>query len=252
MKKTVAGIDIPDSAMARAATEQIRGIESELMFHHALRSFLFGALTGYRRKLRFDPELLYVSALFHNVGLHVSHPHAPYRFEVDGANAAREFLRQHAAAQSSIAEVWEAIALHTTPGIPEHMTPLVALVCAGVQMDVRGAGYSEFTVQQREEIVRAYPRESDFKENYRSLRAWYGASRRDDFRHRECRRFGSMGSQLSPLEFLRAGAWFGLVTLTRSRLSKGSSIWITQYHWGSVSRSESPTGYSRCSRRRRL
>jgi len=164
MKKTVAGIDIPDSAMARAATEQIRGIESELMFHHALRSFLFGALTGYRRKLRFDPELLYVSALFHNVGLHVSHPHAPYRFEVDGANAAREFLRQHAAAQSSIAEVWEAIALHTTPGIPEHMTPLVALVCAGVQMDVRGAGYSEFTVQQREEIVRAYPRESDFKE----------------------------------------------------------------------------------------
>ncbi|MFM0169756.1 HD domain-containing protein [Paraburkholderia sediminicola] len=163
MKKIIAGVEIPDSVMARAATDQIRGTECELMFHHALRAFLFGALTGYRGKLTFDAELLYVGTMFHNVGLNVQHWSSPYRFEVDGANAAREFLRQHGATESAIGQVWEAIALHTTPGIPEHMSPLVALICAGVQMDVRGARFDEFTAQQRDEIVQAYPRESGFK-----------------------------------------------------------------------------------------
>ncbi|CAN7799367.1 phosphohydrolase [Paraburkholderia hospita] len=163
MRKTIAGVNIPDSAMAREATDQIRDIESQLMFHHAQRAFLFAALTGYRKRLTFDAELLYVGAMFHNVGLNVKSQHSPCRFEVDGANAACAFLRQHGAAESSIQEVWEAIALHTTPGIPEHMSPLVALVSAGVQMDVRGARYDEFTAQQRDEIVQAYPRESSFK-----------------------------------------------------------------------------------------
>jgi hypothetical protein len=59
--------------------------------------------------------------------------------------------------------VWTAIALHTTPGIPEHMSPLVALLSAGVHMDVRGARYHEFMAQQRDDIVQAFPRERGFK-----------------------------------------------------------------------------------------
>ncbi|MGF6779821.1 phosphohydrolase [Paraburkholderia sp. GAS334] len=163
MTKSIAGVDIPDGVMAQAATDLIRGTESELMFHHALRAFLFGALTGYREHLRFDAELLYVGAMFHNVGLNVKYQRSAYRFEVDGANAARDFLRQHVVADGAIQEVWEAIALHTTPGIPEHMSPVVALLSAGVQMDVRGARYNEFTAQERDEIVQAWPRESGFK-----------------------------------------------------------------------------------------
>jgi hypothetical protein len=163
MKKTIAGVEIPDGAMAQAAADQIRRSASALLFRHAIRSFLFGALTGYRDKLTFDAELLYVGAMFHNAGLDVQHDRSPYRFEVDGANAARDFLRQHGAPEKAIDEVWEAIALHTTPGIPEHRPPLVALVSAGVQMDVRGARYDEFTATQRDAIVQAYPRECGFK-----------------------------------------------------------------------------------------
>jgi hypothetical protein len=163
MKKTIAGVDIPDGVMAQAATDLIRATESELMFHHALRAFLFGALTGYRENLTFDPELLYVAAMFHNVGLNPQYQGSPYRFEVDGANAAREFLQQYDIAEREIEEVWVGIALHTTPGIPEHLSALVALISAGVQMDVRGARYDEFTAQQRDDIVQAYPRESGFK-----------------------------------------------------------------------------------------
>ncbi|MGA7782669.1 MAG: phosphohydrolase [Paraburkholderia sp.] len=163
MKRAIAGVDIPDGVMAQAATDLMRTTESELLFHHALRAFLFGALTGYREKLAFDTELLYVGAMFHNAGLNVKYQGSPYRFEVDGANAAREFMKQYAVADERINEVWTAIALHTTPGIPEYMSPLVATISAGVQMDVRGARYEDFTAQQRDEIVQAYPRESGFK-----------------------------------------------------------------------------------------
>ena len=118
MKKTVAGVEIPDGAMAQAATDLIRSTESELMFHHASRAFLFAALTGRRENRTFDAELLYVGAMFHNVGLSAKYHRSPYRFEVDGANAARDFLRQHGIAEDEVEEVWAGIALHTTPGIP--------------------------------------------------------------------------------------------------------------------------------------
>lgn len=179
MKKTIAGVDIPDGVLAQAATAQIRDTESELMFHHALRAFLFGALTGYRENLTFDAELLYVAAMFHNVGLNVKYQRSPYRFEVDSANAARDFLRRYAIAGHLIDEVWVAIALHLTPGIPEHMSPLVALISAGVHMDIRGACYDGFTAGQREEIVLACPRESGF--NKKIINAYgHGMERRPE------------------------------------------------------------------------
>lgn len=163
MKTRVAGVEIPDSALAREATDHIRGIEPVLLFNHALRTFLFAALTGEREGRVVDVELLYVGTLFHNVGLHARFRHSLHRFEVDSANEAREFLRDHQIDDAAAEDVWNAVALHTTPGIPEHMSSLVALLAAGVQMDVRGARYDEFTVAQRDEIVQAYPRERGFK-----------------------------------------------------------------------------------------
>lgn len=62
----IAGIKIPYSAMAREATELIRDTEPELLFHHSTRVFLFGALTGERRQLECDRQLLYIGAMFHD------------------------------------------------------------------------------------------------------------------------------------------------------------------------------------------
>jgi len=164
MIETIAGIRIPDSRLARAATELVRDTETELLWHHSRRVFLFGALTGERRGLAYDAELLYVGALFHDMGLMPSHASASERFEVDGANAARDFLRQHAISEPDIEQVWDAIALHTTPGIPQHKKPVVALLTTGVEMDVLGLAYDEFSAEQRAQVVRAHPREPNFKE----------------------------------------------------------------------------------------
>lgn len=164
MTETIAGILIPDSQMARAATELVRDTETELLYHHSRRVFLFGALAGQRQQLRFDPELLYIGAMFHDMGLVPPYSSADLRFEVDGANAARDFLRSWRVGEAEIDQVWDAIALHTTPGIPEHKKPVVALVTAGVEMDVLGIGYDQFGDEQRKLVVAAHPRGENFKE----------------------------------------------------------------------------------------
>src|SRR5271155_5110304 len=101
--------------------------------------------------------------MFHDMGLTHQHSSPDERFEVDGANAARDFLRGRGISQQDIDTVWTAIALHTTPGIPQHMHPVVALVTAGVEMDVLGIAYSDFSATAREAVVQAHPRTGHFK-----------------------------------------------------------------------------------------
>src|ERR1700730_4692016 len=136
MTSTVPGASIPDSKLAREITELVRDTASPLLFHHSSRVYYFGALAGQHRGLSFDPELLYAGAMFHDMGLTPKHSSAAERFEVDGANAARDFLRSRGIPRADVDTVWTAIALHTTPGIPQYMHPVVALVTAGVEMDV--------------------------------------------------------------------------------------------------------------------
>lgn len=159
----ISGIKIPDSKLTREATQFIRDTESDLLFHHSARTYLWGALTGNRMGLTFDPELLYIAAMFHDIGLTARYDSSQRRFEVDSADAARDFLRGHGVPESAIETVWNAIALHTTPGIPQFMRPEVALVQAGAGMDVAGRGYDKFSEAQRKAVVAAFPREADFK-----------------------------------------------------------------------------------------
>jgi HD superfamily phosphodiesterase len=163
MARTIAGIKIPDSALAREATELIGDAEPVLLFDHSLRVYLWGSLQGQRLGLTWDPELLYIGAMFHDLGLNEGHRSQDLRFEVDSANAARDYLRRHGIAEEQIRIVWDAIALHTTPGIPEHKEPEVALLTAGVEYDVLGIGYDDLSDAAREEVVAALPR-VDFKE----------------------------------------------------------------------------------------
>jgi hypothetical protein len=159
----IADVKIPDSGLAREVTQLVRDTEDELLFRHSSRVYLWAALTAKRRGLTFDPELLYTAAMFHDVGLTSAYRESQLRFEVDGANAARDFLRGHGLPEGDVERVWLAIALHTTPGIPEHMHPEIALVQAGAGMDVVGRGYEYFTDEQREAVVAAHPRGADFE-----------------------------------------------------------------------------------------
>jgi HD domain len=193
MPNTIAGVKIPDSKMARDLTRLIRDTESDLLFHHSTRVYLFGALAGRRKGLKYDPELLYVGAMFHDIGLTEAYRHSQLRFEVDGANAARDFLRGYNIPEASVEIVWDAIALHTTPGIPEHKKSEVALVASGVVMDVLGIAYRQFTDEQREAVVAAHPRGADFKN--RIIDAFY-----EGMKHRPDSTFGTVNDDVLALK----------------------------------------------------
>jgi HD superfamily phosphodiesterase len=162
MSELIAGIEIPDSSLAKEATELVRDTASPLLYDHSRRVFLFGSLQGQRRKLSYDPEVLYVGAMFHDLGLTPDYRTSQQRFELDGADAARDFLLRHGLSQDSARIAWTSIALHTTPEIPAHMEPEVALVTAGVEFDVLGMGMDAVTREVRDEVVMAHPR-PDFK-----------------------------------------------------------------------------------------
>ena len=182
---SIQGVTIPDSKLGRAITEFIRDTETELLFNHSSRVYLFGALAGRQRDLTFDPELLYAAAMFHDIGLMPSHSSPHLRFEVDGADAARDFLTSHKVDPADIEKVWTGIALHTTPGVPEFMHPVIALTTAGVEMDVLGLTYDRYPDDLREAIVSAFPRTAQFKEDI--IQAFY-----DGIKHKPDTTFGNV------------------------------------------------------------
>jgi HD superfamily phosphodiesterase len=185
MQFTLGDIAIPDSQLARDITQLVRDTESTLLFNHSSRVYYFAALAGKQRGLPYDPELLYAGTMFHDMGLTPAHSSPDKRFEVDGANAAADFLRSRGIAQADIDKVWTGIALHTPPGIPEFMDPVVALVTAGVEMDVLGIRYETFADEDRERVVQAYPRTPHFKEDI--IQAFY-----DGIRHKPDTTFGNV------------------------------------------------------------
>jgi hypothetical protein len=186
--ETIAGIRVPDTALVREVTDLIRDAEDELLFNHSRRVFFFGALQGLRRGLQPDLELLYVGAMFHDIGLTERYRASGVRFEVDGANGARDFLLGHGADKADADKVWLGIALHTTPGVPEFLAPEIALVTAGVETDVLGIGRDDLAEDALAAVTAAHPR-PDFKN--RILAAFT-----DGMKHRPQTTFGTCNADV--------------------------------------------------------
>jgi hypothetical protein len=188
MAETIAGIVIPDSALAKDATELVRAAAPPLLYHHSRRVYLFGSLQGRRLGLQADPELLYVGAMFHDLGLTETYRSTDQRFELDGADQARRFLASHGVPEADIRKVWEGIALHTTPEVPYRLEPEVALVTAGVETDVLGMAYRELDPRDIAAVTAAHPR-PDFK---RQILAAFT----DGFKDRPATTFGTVNADV--------------------------------------------------------
>lgn len=186
--ETIADIVIPDTPLVRHVTAFIREAENDLLFDHSRRVFLFGALQGRRRGLQPDLELLYVGAMFHDIGLTEPYRTSAQRFEVDGANAARDFLLQRGVDEGDARKVWLSIALHTTPNVPEFLEPEIALVTAGVETDVLGIGRDDISPEALAAVTAAHPR-PDFKR--RILQAFT-----DGNKHRPRSTFGNVNADV--------------------------------------------------------
>jgi HD domain len=184
----IAGVTIPDTPLVGAITAHIRDAEDDLLFNHSRRVFLFGALQGRRRGLQPNMELLYAGAMFHDIGLTERYRTSTLRFEVDGANAARDFLLEHGVEKADADKVWLGIALHTTPGVPEFLAPETALVTAGVETDVLGIGRDDLPPEVLAAVTAAHPR-PNFKQQIL-------AAFNDGMKHRPQTTFGTCNADV--------------------------------------------------------
>ena len=167
--REVAGVELPDSKLARDATDYVRALSAPVVFNHVLRTYVFGALLGRAMNLKFDGELFYLGAVFHDLG-QTERFMGKQRFEVDGADAAAEFLQDKGVPKESIEVVWDAVALHTTFGIVERKRPEIALVSAGAGADVVGFGIDQLPREAVAQVIAAFPRPG-FKKAYQKVMA---------------------------------------------------------------------------------
>jgi len=163
MNVQIAGVAIPDSDIAQGALQLVQKDMRKLLVRHALRAFLFASLIGRNRSLDFSLELLFVGAVFHHHGLAPRYNRSDRRFELDGADAAADFLSSRGVAKQDTRSVRDAIALHTTFGLEGFESPLVGLLHAGVATDLMALYYDEIKEDDRRAVLRAYPRERTFK-----------------------------------------------------------------------------------------
>jgi hypothetical protein len=188
MSEIIAGVAIPETSTVAEATRFIGETTTPLLFHHSRRVFLFSSIHAARLGLRPDPELLYVAALFHDTGLLTPFSGAEQRFEIDGADHARAFLQERNFSRQAIDVVWNAIALHTTPGIPGRMGPEIAATNLGVLTDALGIGLDNLDPAIVDEITAAHPR-GDFKNGF--LHAFH-----EGLRHRPDTTYGTINADV--------------------------------------------------------
>jgi hypothetical protein len=188
MSEIIAGVKIPETSTAAAATRFIEETTSPLLFHHSRRVFLFSSIHARALGIDPDPELLYVAALFHDTGLLTPFSAAEQRFEIDGADHAQAFLLQRGFSPRAAEVVWNAIALHTTPGIPARMGPEIAATNLGVLTDAIGLGLDKLDPAIVAEITAAHPR-GDFKNEF--LQTFH-----DGLKHRPDTTYGTINSDI--------------------------------------------------------
>ena len=153
----LAGIKLPDTSLVREAIELARSSSEPYLFNHVMRSWLFGVVLSAGTELAPDPELLAVSAVLHDLGLTDRYAAAD-RFEVDGANAARAFLKDRGVSTQQMQLVWDAIALHTTRSIALHKEPEVVMTHSGIAVDFLGAGLDRVPLDKQRAILAEFPR----------------------------------------------------------------------------------------------
>jgi hypothetical protein len=150
-------VRVPDTPLVTDAIALARARSEAYLFNHVMRSWLFATLLAEQKGQAYDAEVLAVSALLHDIAL--STPSGgPLRFEVEGANTAREFARDRGVDARRTQLIWDSIALNSTPSICLHKEVEAALCTMGVALDWGGWGYDSIPAEQMARIVAEFPR----------------------------------------------------------------------------------------------
>jgi hypothetical protein len=151
------GVRVPDTEPVAQAIAYARQYTEPFLFNHVMRSWLFAAALAEVDRTPHDAEVLAIATLLHDLGLSYTF-NGPLRFEVEGANAARDFAHDMDVDGRRAQLIWDSVALNSTPSLALHKEPEVALCSAGTVLDWSGQGVDKLTGDQVGSILEAFPR----------------------------------------------------------------------------------------------
>lgn len=155
--RTLAGISVPDTPLVAQAIDYARRESEPYLFHHVMRSWLFAARIGQLKKIEHDAEIVALGTILHDITLNERF-NGPRRFEVEGADIARNFARQGGVDERRAQLIWDSVALNSTPSIGLYKESEVALCTTGICLDVVGMDYDLIPPPEMAAILRAFPR----------------------------------------------------------------------------------------------
>lgn len=157
INRTLAGVSVPDTSAVDRAIEYAREKCEPYLFNHVVRSWLFAVRIGQLQNLECDAEIVAIGTLLHDITLNGRFA-GPRRFEVEGADLARTFVKEVGFDERRAQLIWDSVALNSTPSIGLYKENEVALCTAGVCLDVVGLQYSLLSSAEIARIVAAFPR----------------------------------------------------------------------------------------------
>ncbi|MGN6465244.1 MAG: hypothetical protein ACTHLP_07135 [Rhizobiaceae bacterium] len=155
--RTLAGISVHDTPLIGQAIEYAREKCEPYLFNHVMRSWLFATRIGQLRKVEHDAEVVAVGTLLHDITLNDRFA-GPRRFEVEGADLARTFVREGGFDERRAQLIWDSVALNSTPSIGLYKEVEVALCTDGICLDVVAFQYSLLSSAEIARIVGEFPR----------------------------------------------------------------------------------------------
>ena len=161
------GMPVPDSRLAQRARALLLDSEPAYLVNHSIRAYAWAVGLAEHDRVAFDPEILYVAALLHDIGLV-----APYDrggcFELDGALAARDFALGHGEPPGRAEAIHDVIALHMAAELPPDAAAEVSLLWDSTGVDVTGYRLADVRAALVAPVLAAYPR-LEFKRGFAAL-----------------------------------------------------------------------------------
>jgi hypothetical protein len=154
--RVLGGITVSDTPLITRALDHVRTHSEPYLFNHAVRSWLFAVRLGQLQGGAYDEEVVAIGSLLHDLGLTPGFM-GPRRFEIEGADAARTFAKEHGLAEDRARLIWDSVALNSTPSIGLYKEPEVALCTAGIGVEF-GFQYDRIPPNEMKSILAAFPR----------------------------------------------------------------------------------------------
>ena len=155
--RLTAGVSVPDSPLISEAIDRAQRLYEPYLFNHAVRSWLFAETIGRVRGMEYDREVVAIGTLLHDIGL-TAGVSGPNRFEVNGADATRSFIKDKGLSDRREQLIWDLVALNSTPSLALHKEPEVAVGTMGIGLDYGGFGAELVPPATMTAILESFPR----------------------------------------------------------------------------------------------